>query len=229
MYARGKTASMWRMSDPIQRFSGAFRTSTKLALQSHYDEGKHNPLQFLHPCEKLAAEIFVGVHNDPASRVTYPKGKERTWSGLLSGAFGSRWKESCGYDLTPSNRKRLESNPAWRHYVRMLMEEQTSVVKQKLRDDALDAYDTFKWSRETARRQGDYKEARLAASDHLDRIGATEKPREIAPNVVVVLQSGSTPETIFAQPIEAEVIEMLPPGDDVSPTSRGGEASFPTP
>lgn len=195
------------MSEPIRRFNGAFHTSKTLAVRSGYDPSKHNPLQFLHPCEKLAAEIFVGVHNDPQTRPTYPKGKERKWSGLLSGAFGTRWKDACGYDLLPKNRKSLQDNPAWQHYVRMLMEEQVAVVKQKLREDALDAYDTFRWSREKAKAEGDYKEARLAASDHLDRIGATEKPREIAQNVVVVLK-GSSPETIFVEPVETEVVEI---------------------
>ena len=179
------------MSDsaPVKNFRGAFQTSTRLAMKAAYDQTKHNPLQFLHPCEILAAEIFVGVEKDPETRATFPKGKERKWSGLQSGAFGTRWKTRMGFDLTFQNRKALEANPAWRHYVLQLKEAQKEVVMQRLKADVLDAYEDYTWSRKAARAAGDYKETRLAGADHLDRVGATEKPRETQPMVTVYLQS----------------------------------------
>lgn len=201
----------------IKKWNGAFQSSKPVATKAGYDQTKHNPLQFLHPCEILAAEIFVGVDKDPQTRNTYPKGKERKWSGLQSGAFGTRWRERMGFDLGFQHRKALEENPAWRHYVLQLKESQKEVVMARLKQDAIDAYDTYKWSRESAKAAGDYKEARLAAADHLDRIGATEKPREIQPNVVVILKGSVSPETVFSEPIEAEVIEMLPEDTSEAP------------
>ena len=89
------------------------------------------------------------------------------------------------------------------------MEEGKAVVVEALRQDAWDAYQTFKWSREKAVETGDYKEARLAASDHLDRIGATEKPREIVPNLTIVLQGKNADAANLLAPMTEIVVEAV--------------------
>ena len=166
----------------------SFPSSTKLVRTLGYEESRHNPLQFLLPGEVKAAEIFAMVSRDPTAGQTYPPGPVRKWSALRSGSFNTRFHEATGFSLSYKHRKSLEENAAWRHYVRMLLEESKDVVMQKLKNDALEAYDTYKWSREAARLEGDYKEARLAAADHLDRIGATEKPQPQQQVQVIVLR-----------------------------------------
>lgn len=199
-------------------------SSRNLACRANYDQAKNNPLQFLHPWEIQAAELFVMCEKDPLTLPTMPPqhvGRPKKWGVLMSGTFGTRFCEAAGFNLHTKHRKNLEGNPAWRHYVQQLKEETKNVVLQKLKTDALEAYDTYKWSREAAKGAGDYKEARLAAGDHLDRIGATEKPREQSQNVVVILRGRNYDETtILNEPEEAEVlsVEVVPRLESGDPT-----------
>jgi hypothetical protein len=186
-----------------------FPTSKSLAVRSNFDPAKDNPLQFLHPNEVTCAELFVLASGDPMLVRTMPPGPPRKWGVLRSGTYGTRFKELFGYDLQPWQKKSLETNPAWRAYVTFLQTQTRDAVLQLLKNDAIAAYQDFKWSREEAKKKGDYKETRLAASDHLDRLGATEKPMNQVLNAVIVLKGRNFDEQNLMRELPAMEVEVV--------------------
>lgn len=163
-----------------------FRSSRKRAVQEF--KAGDNPLAILHPEEQKCAEIVALVELDPSTAPTMMIGGTRKWAALHSGAFASRFQELFGYELTSVRKSQLVQNPAWKAYVEELRKGSRDVVMERLRRESLDVAEDYIWSRKQARKQGDYKEARLAAADHLDRIGLTEKPQPTQQQTIIVLK-----------------------------------------
>ena len=187
--------------------------SSSAVRKRGFDPATDNPLAHLHPHEVTAALLFVAASGDPRTAITMPSGKHGTWSVLQSGTFHTRFRETFGFELQPYQRKSLEQNAAWRTYVQQLRDQTRDSVMQLLEQQSLDAFQDYTWSRKAAREAGDYKETRVAAGDHLDRIGATKKPDTQAQQVVVVLRGrnfdeGSLDKELPA--IEAEVVVPEP-------------------
>lgn len=151
--------------------------------------GSTNPLAFLYPHEIKMAELWAVCERDPALGPTLPNPKlKRTWDTLQSGLFAQHYLATFGHQITSAHRKELHHNPAWVAFARSLLESSREAILRRLEADGLDAFHDYVWARKEARLQGDYKETRVGAADHLDRIGATQKPQESVPNLVVVLQ-----------------------------------------
>lgn len=161
-----------------------------------------DPLDILHPHEIRAAELFAFAWlEDPDSRSKPQRMQGPGWPAAFLREFG--------VELTQSRRRGMELNPAWQAYVRQLKQQTRETVLAKLKATAHRAFDNFIHAQEAARTADDYKELRLAASDHLDRIGATEKPEQVAQNVVVVLKGRTFTEDTLGRElpaIEAEVV-----------------------
>lgn len=179
-----------------------------------FDPEKDNPLQVLYPHEAVTAELFVLAQREPRTAATMPPNPGK-WGTLRSGVFTQRFREMFGFDLTPSDRKGLESNLAWRAYVTKLQAQTREAVMEKMRQDALAAYQDYTWSRTAAREAGDYKETRIAAGDHLDRIGATEKPTEGGQSVLVVLRGRNFDEHSLDKQLPETTSEIVVPASDV--------------
>lgn len=151
-------------------------------MRQHWDSGK-DPLEFLYPHEITAAEIWTSMRLDPS--------QPKNWAGIPKDkrAFGTRFCEHFGFELTSGMKHGLMTNPAWNAYVRSLMLQTRDAVMKKLEGTAFRAAENYLWAQEKARETGDYKETRVAAADHLDRVGATQKPELTKQAVVVILQS----------------------------------------
>ena len=181
-----------------------------------YVSGRDDPLTILHPTEALTAELFVLSQSDPKNIRSMPRGRLKKWSGLHAMHFTDAFRERFGFDLNPGDRKGLEQNPAWRDYVEKLQTQTREAVMAKMRTDALQVYDDYTWSRTKARAEGDYKETRLAAADHLDRIGATEKPEVGAQNIVVVLRGRNFDEKDLMRELPVTEVEVVTVKEEAS-------------
>jgi len=144
--------------------------SSRTHATKHFVEGESDPLEFLLPWEQRAAEIYVELSMAPVGEGAWRLGSANVTE------FLARIKEEFKVDLPKWQRPALHGNPAWRDYVRQLRSDARGQALKKLKRKATKAVDTYLWAQDTARKEGDYKEARVAAGDHLDRIGATEKP-----------------------------------------------------
>lgn len=146
------------------------RPSVKASLrlaQRTYVEGD-DPLKYLLPWEQKAAELYVRLGAIP--ELTNKQGLP--YSDEFHTQF---WAEM------PMLPKRtyltgLRLNPAWLAYVKYLRDHAREAVLGTLHNTATRAVDNYLWAQEAARKAEDYKETRMASADHLDRIGATEKP-----------------------------------------------------
>lgn len=202
---------------PRHQSQNTFPLSVKRVIKDGFDKEKHDPLHFLHPHEAKAAELFALMDGQPETVSTLP-GTPRKWTTMLSGAFCTRWRETFGYEITPRIRKGLELNPAWRHYVYLLKTKPRDAVMKLLEEQGMAAARDFIEARVMAKAAADYKELRLAASDHLDRLGATQKPTAVQQNVVVVLKGRNyTAENLGLDNEDAEIVveavRQLQPGD----------------
>lgn len=199
------------MSSSLRKNADRFPLSRKRAEPNGfigYVSGRDDPLTILHPTEALTAELFVLCQSDPRQMKTMRK-PIRKWAGLHANHFVDSFREKFGFDLQASDRKGLEQNIAWRDYVEKLQTQTREAVMAKMRTDALQVYDDYTWSRTEARTQGDYKETRLAAADHLDRIGATEKPEVGAQNVIVVLRGRNFDEQTLMRELPVTEVEVV--------------------
>lgn len=172
---------------------GRFPLSHRRVMITGFDYTKDNPLAHLFPNEAICAELFVLCEQDPRTARTMPSGKLNTYSVMRSGNYLARFKDTFGIDMMPHVRKALERNAAWRGYLLKLRTQTREALMDSLKASGLAVMKDYQWAREEAKRQGDYKETRVAAGDHLDRIGASEKkPENIVQNLVVVLKGMST-------------------------------------
>lgn len=71
-------------------------------------------------------------------------------------------------------------------YRKRLKDRVRNVALRRLAHKIPEVVEDYNWARDAAREQGDYKETRMAAVDHLDRLGVTLK-KEAAPQQVQVL------------------------------------------
>lgn len=185
------------------------RTFVLSSKSARTDWDGSNPLSVLHPHEARAAEMYVLCDRDPATVPTLPSGRKRKWGVLLSGAFGTRFQEKFGIECTSRIRKGLEGNPAWRAYVTMLTDQTRDAILKRLEQDGLEAYEDYIGARGMAKQAGDYKALGLQAADHLDRIGATQKPSVEQHQIVVVLKGRNYDENTLMQELPATTVEVV--------------------
>lgn len=176
--------------------------STKQFL-AHWDEGK-DPLEFLNPGEVTAAELWVSMRMDPGSPKNWASGYPD------KRAFATKFREHFGFELSSAMRQGLMLNPAWRAYTKSLMSQTRDAILKRLEATGFEALQDYLKSREMAKEAGDYKELRVGAADHLDRIGATQKPEITKQSVVVVLQSRNFNERSLTKELPAvEAAEIV--------------------
>ena len=183
--------------------------SSLLRARKQYREGD-DPLTYLLPWEAKAAEVYVRVGLMPEA--TSRKGDP------YADVFNVELLRAA--PELPSNMfyvKRLRANPAWMAYVQYLKAHARDKVLDTLHGTAFRAADTYVWAQEEARKVGDYAEARKAAGDHLDRIGATEKPPTTTVQIATInLRSRNfDTENLLAESpaLEGEVVKP----DDANP------------
>lgn len=153
-------------------------TSNTLATKYFGEHGSTDPLSFLTEWEKDAAVFYVSQWNNPDARWGTHLRTSHFHDPLIARGISKRYIH------------RLFMNPAWVAYTNYLKTQTREAVMGKLKSQAFEVVDDYEWSRQEARRNNDYKETRIAASDHLDRIGATERPQPMqAQQVTVVLKS----------------------------------------
>lgn len=170
MRERESSVSLKVMSEenlPVPRVSRLVSSASN--AQRYFVPGESDPLHFLRPWEQRTAELYVEMSVGPAD--------ETRRSGRISlEEFGEVFRQEFGAEYNIAIRAGLHSNPAWKAYVQQLRDDARGVALKKLKNRASKAVDTYLWAQDRARESDDYKEARVAAGDHLDRIGATEKP-----------------------------------------------------
>lgn len=162
-----------------------------------------DPLDVLHPNEIRAAELYAALWLDPAI-------EKRKGPAMNQLPWGTAFRETFGIELDSKIKKLLHSNPAWTAYVKMLKTQTRAVVMRKMEQDALGAYEDHKWARKRAKEKDDYKEARLAADAHLDRVvGAAMRPAAVQQAVVVVIKSPNFDGNLgrLLPAVEAEIVQ----------------------
>ena len=104
---------------------------------------------------------------------------------------------------------------AGKKYRKALWMRGRKIALRALKNNTMDVVDDYLWSRTAAKDQGDYKEVRLAAVDHLDRLGVTLKKevQQQQAQVIVIKGGGNfdvsnldtpTPEVLATEIIEEE-------------------------
>ena len=86
--------------------------------------------------------------------------------------------------------KKLLASSRARQYKQYLRKRMRLLALRSMTKRLPEVVEDYHWSRETAREQGDYKEVRMAAIDHLDRLGVTLKREVPAQAVQVVVLKG---------------------------------------
>ena len=139
-------------------------------VQKSYVAGD-DPLKYLLPWEQKAAEVYVRVGTHPEMTNMQGNPYADDFHAQLFLELPTLPRRGDKYYLA-----RLRMNAAWMAYVKYLREHARDAVLNTLHDKAGRAVDNYLWAQEAARKAEDYKETRVASADHLDRIGATEKP-----------------------------------------------------
>lgn len=191
-------------------FPSSGKKAAQISSMVKNDWSRENPLSVLHPHEVKCAELYVVALSDPHTTRTMPLGDFSKWAVLKSGGFSTRFSECFGYELTTKISDGLKNNPAWRALVQSYLTQSRDAVLAKLKAEGLAAAEDFIWSRRRAKEKDDYKATREAAGDHLDRIGATEKPQQVAAQTVVILQGRNYTDKNLSEPMEAIVVTETP-------------------
>lgn len=122
--------------------------------------------------------------------------------------------------LTERKMMNILRNPAAKRYARKQKEDLRALAMRRLKDSIPEVVDDYHWARQAAREAGDYREVRVGAADHLDRVGATEKPPTQVAQVAVIQLRGRNfgAENLLAPSPEliGEVIEAPKEGTDAS-------------
>ena len=169
---------------PVKR---ANATGSATAARKFFVEGA-DPLEFLLPWERIAAEVYVRIGGLP--EMTNRDGDP------YADAFHTQLFVDIPSLPKRAYLRRLQANPAWRAYVGDLQHHARTHAMSKLQATAQRAVDNYLWAQESARSAGDYKETRMASGDHLDRVGATEKPPDHVVQVATItLRSRNFDET----------------------------------
>jgi hypothetical protein len=120
------------------------------------------------------------------------------------------------YDVTVTEDEAFNASDcrAGRRYRKALYMKGRKIALRTLSKHTSDVVDDYLWSRKQAKEQLDYKEVRLAAVDHLDRLGITLKRQEAPAQTQVIVLRGSnfdvatidtpTPEVLATEIIDAE-------------------------
>ena len=202
------------MTEP-QTKKAIIPTSARTA-KLYFVDGESDPLHFLFPWEQQAAELYVSLALDPTGMNSFGGNRARR------NVYQEQFEAEFGIPLTMSRRTQLHGNPAWRAYVQQLKDDARGQALKKLKNKASRAVETYLWAQDTARGSGDYKEARVAAGDHLDRIGATEKPsvQPVQAIQIVVKSRNVDLANPFKELPAVEVVESFPEG--TNPKDSGG-------
>ena len=168
------------------------RVRHSLSAARQFTEGD-DPLTFLQPWERIAAEVYVRLGAVP--ELTHRSGD------VYADAFHTQLFVDVPTLPKRPYLKRLQANPAWRAYVGSLQHHARDHAMSTLQATAQLAVSNYLWAQESARSAGDYKETRMAAGDHLDRVGATEKPPDHVLQVAnIVLRSRNFSEDALLAP-----------------------------
>jgi hypothetical protein len=122
------------------------------------------------------------------------------------------------YDLTVTAEEALKCalSRAGQKYRKALWMKGRKIALRTLTKHTTDVVDDYLWSRKQAKDQLDYKEVRLAAVDHLDRLGITLKkdaPQQQA-QIIVLKGSNFDASTLDTPTPEVLATEILPEGED---------------
>ena len=113
--------------------------------------------------------------------------------------------------LTERKMMNILRNPAAKRYARKQKEDLRALAMRRLKDSIPEVVDDYHWARQAAREAGDYREVRVGAADHLDRVGASEKAPTVAVQVAnITLHSRNfTSENLLAESpqLEGEVVQ----------------------
>lgn len=139
-----------------------------------------DPLQFLLGWEQEAAHLWMRMSRSPELR--------NARGGVNHFQFATALNDATSSKRTVRTVRRMFLNPAWQAYLGYLKAHTRDAVLDELKRDAFGVVDDYQWARKRSRAVDDYKETRVAAADHLDRIGATEKPQPTAQIAVVTLR-----------------------------------------
>ena len=125
--------------------------------------------------------------------------------------------------LTERKMMTILRNPACKRYARHIKDNMREAAMKRLKDVVPEVVDDYFWARESARKAEDYKETRLAATDHLDRVGISEKPPTQVAQVAVIqlhARNYSTENLLAETPaVEGEAVEQPKEGEsDATPS-----------
>jgi len=119
--------------------------------------------------------------------------------------------------LTEKKMMTILRNPACKRYARHTKEHLRELAMKRLKDAVPEAVDDLFWARQAAKTAQDYKEVRVGAEGHLDRVGATEAPPKTVvqmANIVLQGRNYTTDNLLAPGPeLEGEVVPDETPGD----------------
>ena len=101
--------------------------------------------------------------------------------------------------ITEKKMMTILRQPACKRYARHTKEHLRDLAMKRLKDAVPEAVDDLFWAREAAKNALDYREVRVGAEGHLDRVGATEKPPTTVAQVAVIQLHGRnyTPDDLM--------------------------------
>lgn len=187
----------------IARSAGRVYAQSYTYVQKYW-KGGDDPLKFLLGWEQEAAHLHMQMAAQPELR--------NARGSVNHNVFAQAVNDTMPVKKTMRTIRRLFHNPAWLAYLQYLKVHARDEALDRLKATSAKAVDTYLWAQDKAKSVGDYKEARVAAGDHLDRIGATEKPQPVTQVAVVTLRGRNftaedldkaSPEVI----IEAEKVD----------------------
>ena len=113
--------------------------------------------------------------------------------------------------LSPDEAWAAVDNAAGRRYRATMRERLRAHALRKLGKQVPAVVEDYLWSRTAAKDQGDYKEVRMAAVDHLDRLGITLKREQQAVQVQTIVLRGRNfdASTLDAPTPEIEAAEIV--------------------
>ena len=120
--------------------------------------------------------------------------------------------------LSPDEVWAAVDNAGGRRYRATLRERVRTHALKRLGKQVPAVVEDYLWSRTAAKDQGDYKEVRMAAVDHLDRLGITLKREQQAVQVQTIVLRGKNfdVDTLDEPTPEIETAEIVQEGSDAS-------------
>ncbi len=180
---------------------------SKLPARPPYQDGD-DPLKYLAPWEQRAAEVYITLARQPE----FTDRRGRVYMDDFTRQVAGEFAVAAG-----AMRARLTKvlrNPAWVAYKELLLRQGRDLALTRLKAEAGAVTTDYLWARTAAKEAGDYKATHVAAADHLDRIGASEKPPSSVVQIATVnLRSRNFTEDNLLAP-SPELIGEAEPAPD---------------